>query len=255
MFKFRKQNNFIYEDFVNEMTRQVRYYNLSQFDKDVLGGKRRTIIDYNLSDVNKILKSTAIDTRQLLLDKGFSISIHDRVDKSVLLNTEISELADAVKKGLGSDAEGLELADIVIRASNFLCLNETHCEYIKLCNLITKDVEHTIEKISVTVTMPAVDDEDNKISSKYYLIEEMMVSWIDIKRASEMLEVCFINDLDYQKVLSSFILLWNKVIDLTTYCKCYATLYLPENLQFYIDAKMDKNFKRPYKYGVCKEHK
>lgn len=251
MFKFRKKDAFIYEDFVNEISKQLRYYNLSQFENDITG-KRKTVLEYNLNDLNKLLKSTTVKTKKLLSEKGFSSSINNRVDKAVLLNTEISELADAVKKGLGVESEGLELADIVIRAVNFLCLDETYEDYIKLCELVSNNAEHSFEKISIAITIP---DINNRISSKYCLIEDMMMCWVEIKKASEMLEVCFINNLDYKNFSAAFIILWNKIVDLIAYCNCYATVYLPENLQFYVDTKMDKNFKRPFKYGVCEEHK
>lgn len=251
MFK-RKQQPFNYNEAVLEISKQLRNNTIQLSDPSYEGENKNTFLAYNLNDLNKLLRSTTTKTRELLTKKGFTLSIDDRVEKTVLLNTEISELADAVKKGLGRDAEGAEIADIVIRATNFLCLDETYHSYQKLSNILAQTPSNT-DKVTVGA---CVSDSESKLKKdKYSLIEDMMVCWIEIKRASEMVWVCCTDKLGEDKFNTAFIILWNKVIDLTAYCSAYATLYLPGNLQYYVGYKMNENFKRPYKYGTSEEVK
>lgn len=248
----RKQQPFNYSEAVLEISKQLRNNTIQLSDPSYQGENKKTFLAYNLNDLNKLLKSTTTKTRELLAKKGFTLSIEDRVEKTVLLNTEISELADAVKKGLGQDAEGAEIADIVIRATNFLCLDETYHSYQKLSNVLTQTVSNTDR---VTIGASISDYESNSKKDKYSLIEDMMVCWVEIKRASELLEVCCVDKMGSDKFNTAFIVLWNKVIDLIAYCSAYVTLYLPENLQYYVEYKMSVNFKRPYKYGTSEEVK
>lgn len=248
----RKQQPFNYSEAVLEISKQLRNNTIQLSDPSYQGENKKTFLAYNLNDLNKLLKSTTTKTRELLTKKGFTLSIEDRVEKTVLLNTEISELADAVKKGLGQDAEGAEIADIVIRATNFLCLDETYHSYQKLSNVLTQTVSNTDR---VTIGASISDYESNLKKDKYLLIEDMMVCWVEIKRASELLEVCCVDKMGSDKFNTAFIVLWNKVIDLIAYCSAYVTLYLPENLQYYVEYKMGVNFKRPYKYGTSEEVK
>ena len=251
MFK-RKQQPFNYNEAVLEISKQLRNNTIQLSDPSYEGENKKTFLAYNLNDLNKLLRSTTTKTRELLTEKGFTLTIDDRVEKTVLLNTEISELADAVKKGLGRDAEGAEIADIVIRATNFLCLDETYHSYQKLSNVLAQTPSNT-DKVTVGA---CVSDSESKLKKdKYSLIEDMMVCWIEIKRASEMVWVCCTDKLGEDKFNTAFIILWNKVIDLIAYCSAYTTLYLPGNLQYYIGYKMNENFKRPYKYGTSEEVK
>ena len=251
MFK-RKQQPFNYNEAVLEISKQLRNNTIQLSDPSYEGENKKTFLAYNLNDLNKLLRSTTTKTKELLTEKGFTLTIDDRVEKTVLLNTEISELADAVKKGLGRDAEGAEIADIVIRATNFLCLDETYHSYQKLSNVLAQTPSNT-DKVTVGA---CVSDSESKLKKdKYSLIEDMMVCWIEIKRASEMVWVCCTDKLGEDKFNTAFIILWNKVIDLTAYCSAYATLYLPGNLQYYVGYKMNENFKRPYKYGTSEEVK
>jgi len=244
----RKIEPFNYIECLNSINKELRNRELEKYD-ECIETNTSTLI-YNLSDMNKLLKNTVYLTRDLLKEKGFSLTLKDRVEKSVLLNTEISELADAVKKGYGVNEEGSEIADIVIRAANFLCLDETFHQYEKISYAISLDL--VSEVISVTVNNP---DKTNPTESKYKLIEDMMCCWIEVKKASDMVEISYDNKLGEEKFVSSFIVLWNKVVDLCAYCSAYVTLYLPENLQFYVQRKMCKNFERPYKYGTSEESK
>lgn len=61
------------------------------------------------------------EVQQLLRQKGFSYSPDTFWEKIALLHTEVSELADVVKKkGFGAKKEiAEEIADIFIRAMNF----------------------------------------------------------------------------------------------------------------------------------------
>lgn len=250
MFKRRKPQ-FDYNECLMSINREIRNKNLQKYDtanSDKLGVCSLT---YNLNDMNKLLHLTTSSTKELLVEKGFTTSLEDRVEKSVLLNTEISELADAVKKGYGVDAEGSEIADIIIRASNFLCLNETFHQYLKLSYAISNNLK-SHDTVSVTISNNKNLDEKQR---KYSLIEHMMTSWIEIKKASEMVEICCQEKLGEERFVSSFIVLWNKIIDLSAYCSAYVTLYLPKNLQYYVTKKMNENFKRPYRYGTSEEVK
>lgn len=248
----RKQQPFNYNEAVLEISKQLRNKTIQLSDPSYEGENKNIFLSYNLDDLNKLLRSTTTKTRELLIEKGFTLSINDRAEKTVLLNTEISELADAVKKGLGRDAEGAEIADIVIRATNFLCLDETYNSYQKLSNVLAQTSSNTDK---VTVGACISDSESELKKDKYSLIEDMMVCWIEIKRASEMVWVCCTDKLGGDKFNTAFIILWNKVIDLIAYCSAYATLYLPGNLQYYVGYKMNENFKRPYKYGTSEEVK
>lgn len=248
MFK-RRSKTFNYMECLECINREIRNRELEKYDDNV--ETNTSTLMYNLNDMNKLLINTTYATRKLLKEKGFSLTIADRVEKTVLLNTEISELADAVKKGYGVNDEGSEIADIIIRAANFLCLDETYHQYEKLSYAMSSKLIPS-EVISVTVSNP--NKTDIRVS-KYELIEDMMCCWVEIKKASDMLEVSFNNQLGEEKFVSSFIILWNKIVDLCAYCSAYVTLYLPKNLQFYIEHKMDKNFKRPYKYGTSEEIK
>lgn len=250
MFK-RNKKTFDYNECLLAINRELRNKKLEKYDPILNTDIDSSTLVYNLNDMNKLLKSTTSNTRELLTEKGFCTSIKDRVEKSVLLNTEISELADAVKKGLGDSAEGSEIADIIIRASNFLCLDETYHQYQKLSYVISSNIRNS-DTVSVMVADP---NTSNKITGKYALIEDMMVCWTEIKKASEMVEICYLNKLGEEKFISAFIVLWNKIIDLSAYCSAYVTLYLPKNLQYYISDKMIKNFNRPYRYGTSEEVK
>ena len=245
----KKSKEFDYIQCLKSINKELRNRELEKYDDSI--ETNTSILMYNLNDMNKLLKSTVYSTRDLLKQKGFSLSLKDRVEKSVLLNTEISELADAVKKGYGANEEGYEIADIVIRAANFLCLDETFHQYEKLSYAISSKIVPS-EVISVTVKNP--DSTDIK-KIKYELIEDMMCCWIEVKKASDMLDISYNNKLGEEKLISSFIVLWNKIVDLCAYCSAYVTLYLPKNLQFYVAHKMDKNFKRPYRYGTSEEIK
>lgn len=251
MFKRNKNGRFDYTKAVMDISREIRNKNLEACDPNNGSPIQKLFLVYNLKDMNKLLHTTSVITRKLLSDKGFTLSIEDRVEKSVLLNTEISELADAVKKGLGKEAEGSEVADIIIRASNFLCLDETYHNYQKLSNVLIRSAENT-DTVSVAASISGYSD---KVKDKYLLIEDMMRCWVEIKDASEMVEICYSEKLGEEKFNTAFIILWNKIIDLSAYCSAYVTLYLPQNLQYYINDKMNKNFERPYKYGTYEEVK
>lgn len=251
MFK-RKEKQFSYNNAVLDITKELRNKNIQLSDSEYGGTDKRTHLAYNLNDLNKTLRYATLNTRELLMQKGFTLSIDDRVEKAVLLNTEISELADAVKKGLGIKAEGSEIADIIIRATNFLCLDETHHSYEKLSCVLSQTATNTD---TVTIGTSVDNFDPNNKRNKYILIEDMMICWMDIKKSSEMVEICCSNKLGSDKFNTSFIILWNKIIELAAYCSAYVTLYLPENLQFYIDCKMEENFKRPYRYGTSEEIK
>ena len=250
MFGRKRKAEFDYANAVMDISREIRNKNLMLYDNAVNGSENSFLV-YNLRDMNKLLHSTTVSTKQLLSEKGFTVSLADRVEKSVLLNTEISELADAVKKGYGDEDEGSEIADIIIRAVNFFCLDETFHNYEKLTYILKQKCSSTD-----TITVPTpLNREAKEVKNKYILIEKMMNCWVEIKDASEMLEICYSENLGEDKFNTAFIILWNKIVDLCAHCSAYVTLYLPQNLQYYVDSKMSKNFNRPYKYGTSEEVK
>lgn len=197
---------------------------------------------YSLNDIERELFDTAIMSEKLLKEKGFSLSLTEcGISKSVFLNTEISELADAVKKGLGEEAEGLELADISIRAAGILVCFETKDLFKDLHEQIMNKLLN--KKIEVKLCTNIDSDLCNK---KIDCIENMMNLWFSINL--NLKKSIQLNNTDSDV----FIKLWKNITKLICCCKLYCDVFLHENLQDYINEKMEINFKRPIKYNTSK---
>lgn len=198
--------------------------------------------------LNEILLDTTIRTKSLLESKGFANTLEAKVEKHVLLGTEISELADAIKKGKSEDEEGYELADIVIRLSNFLSAKETYGYYIKLSQVFW-NYEETLPQFITIQTYTSGKTFSNKSQIKYEIIQEMMAANEIIKITADNYVAIGVNNADPTPLIN----LWDACLRLIGLCYVYAETFLPEKLQFYINEKMEQNFKRPYRYNVCKE--
>lgn len=197
---------------------------------------------YSLNDIEKELFDTAVMAEKLLKEKGFSLSLNEcGISKSVFLNTEISELADAVKKGLGKDEEGLELADISIRAAGILICFETKDLFQDLHEQIASKVFD--RKIEVEL---CTNIDNDLCSKKIDCIENMMNLWFLIN--FNLKKYIKLNNNNNNS--DAFIKLWKNITKLICCCKLYCDVFLQKNLQDYINEKMEINFKRPIKYNT-----
>ena len=239
---FNKKSNYI--DVVNEVTQSLNEYKMFQLDNS-----KTFMVTRFVKDINDLLYRTTLMTSELLDEKGFSKSlILNRVAKSVFLNTEISELADAIKKNLGKEEEGFEIADIIIRSTNFLCAIETFKEYEKLSLEVQKNsiaFENKFFKIPV-FNFSGMAEEDAKLN----LVENMMRIWNDINTSSELMVHAYRSKDSRKGFTKLFIGLWNHIMELTALCEVYTDMFLSKNLHYYIDKKMNKNFERPFRYNI-----
>lgn len=197
---------------------------------------------YVLYEINDIAYYTSSITRKLLISKGFTNTIHAYIEKHVLLGTEISELADAVKKGKGFEEECEELADIAIRASNFLCCDEVWQMYNdsfkpdKIAN--SEDIVQVVIKMHWT---------DTEVDMKYAVLSAMMSVVETIRERAEIYaNIHNRNEQSFSNLISS-------VYELIAFCSLYSEMFLSSNLQSYINDKMRYNFERPYKYNTFEE--
>lgn len=200
---------------------------------------------YLKREIGETVFYTSSITKKLLAEKGFSNTLHSYIEKHVLLGTEISELADAIKKGKGEDHEGEELADIVIRACNFICCDEVHNVYANWYapNNYSDDVTDIVQ---VTIHTHQIN---NTVDMKYAVLGEMMSIVEEIKRKS--IDIVHLVSTDLVRIEE----LVELVHELVALCVFYSDRFLSENLQDYIDKKMRYNFKRPYKYNTFEELK
>jgi NTP pyrophosphatase (non-canonical NTP hydrolase) len=76
------------------------------------------------------IRELQADVTKLLEEKGFGYSIDTFWEKVTLAHTELSELADHVKKnGFGDkEAIGSEIADVMIRTMNFGAMFDINIE-------------------------------------------------------------------------------------------------------------------------------
>lgn len=198
---------------------------------------------YIKREIGETVFYTSSITKKLLSEKGFSNTIHSYIEKHVLLGTEVSELADAIKKGKGEDYEGEELADIAIRACNFVCCDEVHEVYTRWYapNNYSEDAADIVQ---VTIWTHQIK---NTVDMKYAVLGEMMSVIESIKRKSIDIVYSTSTNLTYIEELVDL------VHELIALCVLYSERFLSENLQDYIDRKMRYNFKRPYKYNTYEE--
>lgn len=241
-----------YEDFIKRFRTQMAKVKANSLAH--AKAERRSLIVFNVTEINDLMYELSKKTIEMLREKGFSNSIKDRYEKTVLLGTEISELADAVKKGYGVDSEGDEIADIMIRLSNFLCLEETLGHYIKMNRVISKTTDILNETITIPVNMKTPKDRPK--ANKYSLIEDMMVSWGSIKEAMDIFSASLFGDTYpriYEDSNSAFVILWDRSMELAAICYAYTDIYLDESIEFYVQRKMAVNFDRPYRFNTEEE--
>lgn len=192
--------------------------------------------------VNSLLFSTTCRTKKLLEEKQFCNSlINSRNKKTVLLATEISELADAVKKGEGLLRESEELADIIIRSCNFLCAIETFDIYRDtLLNCEDLKKKEIIVNLSSDFFRST-----NSINSKFEILENMLKTWGLILNSC----VVFLENRNRE----NFIDMWEKIAKLNAYCKIYCNEFIKMDLREIVESKMNKNLSRKIRYNCCEE--
>ncbi|MGL5711376.1 MAG: hypothetical protein ACRCX2_00025, partial [Paraclostridium sp.] len=116
----------------------------------------------------KSMKEISNRTGALLTEKGFKNNLCSAgFEKIVLLNTEIGELTDAIKKGLGGREEGLELADIIIRASNFCCAKDVSESFESYYDFIERLGDRSVYDVNLTLSNCDVED-------KFMIIDKMI---------------------------------------------------------------------------------
>lgn len=212
--------------------------------------RKNSYITYVVPEINNQIMSYVVSTEELLREKEFSLCLlTEGITKSVFLNTEISELADAVKKGFGDESEGLEVADIVIRACNFLCADETFDEY----KSITEVLNHNIGDSEIIKVAISLDRNKTTEESKFIFIENMMKQWFALNNSLNH----FIDSLDKNKNIQNMMItqLWGDTLLLICMCDLYADMFLEENLHFYVRKKMDINSQRPVRYNISEKVK
>lgn len=199
--------------------------------------------------LNNISKELVGSILKLWKEKGFSDSlIENRAMWTTLLISEVSELADAEKKGLFVDNTLYEIADIVIRATDLLCYKEVLPIYKNLCSQMN---EKCVITVPVFRTFSFYDSEIQ--NSKFLMLESMHKICIDIAEQTKRFAFAY-ETKDNVAVAREVILLWYKIMVLIGYCKAYLfSFYERENLQDIINHKMNLNFKRPYKYNTNEE--
>lgn len=187
-------------------------------------------------------------TKSLLDQKGFSYSYEKNrknlVERSVLLVTEVSELADANKKRLGEIEEMDEVADIVIRMVGYLLMFDN----------ISKRVEEQFEilsngeKCEYTPDFSYLDNDDyynkklvliNDIQNQVFQLNTVLESYYNYKSNKD------------SKLIDSII---NCIINVLMMCEFYMDYFLyGVELQIAINEKIKKNYLRPIGYGYNKE--
>jgi NTP pyrophosphatase (non-canonical NTP hydrolase) len=196
---------------------------------------------------NFIIENSA-KTKELLDSKGFSYDIEDRPEKIALLQTEVSELIDAFKKGRVDEEEGEELADIVIRLMSIPCM------YFDVASFLVEIIDKHHNDI-ITLTVSEVSKFDTVRRVKYFVTYMMfkMICTLDDK----LLDLEFV----YSKKQTTKKGFGKTAIEEVAYmmamivliCQIYAEDILKANLQDLINKKMQKNRLRPYRYNTAPE--
>lgn len=235
------------DNFENAYMKKV-LLEMSENDRVRNTHNKKNYLSLSSEMLNEIMLNTVIRSKKLLEEKGFPNTLHAKLEKHVLLGTEISELADAVKKGKGVNEEGEELADIVIRLSNFLCADETYDQYIKLSQVFWSYEDEFSNMLNVE-THEVFKYPVREIDMKYGIIQQMMIRNESVRITADNYVDLGINNADPVPLIS----LWYACLRLLGLCYAYADAFLPESLHFYIDEKMEKNFKRPFRYNTCED--
>lgn len=245
--KRNRTNNRLKEEFSNitkEMSKKEMAY--------INNGKDFVIIPLHMIfpddlSINDLCLNLSEQIRKLWKEKGFNSSfLETRSEKVVLMISEISELADAEKKGKSEKEIIFELADIVIRAANLLSCDETLPCYKNMCKIMPN------HDISLPLLVSKDISSEKKLKLKYDMIEKMHEVCGDIIFSSKRLEFS-IEERPEDKA-REFIIMWNHIMILVGYCIVYVdSFYENQNLQEAIQEKMAINFNRPYKYNTFEE--
>jgi hypothetical protein len=203
--------------------------------------------EFKVKERADFLTKNVGSVKHLIESKGFSLDIEDYNEKVALLHTEVSELIDAYKKGKGDDAEGEEIADILIRLMNIPCI-------------LPKVLDHINTRLRNGAIYFDVHEDDEKDIPRirYELFKSMHKSVAEIGCAlddyMDMLEDE--EDMDAEDNNEIYGILhgvgYNSV-ELIMLCEVYAENILNKNLQDLVDAKMAKNWERPYRYNTNPE--
>jgi NTP pyrophosphatase (non-canonical NTP hydrolase) len=187
-------------------------------------------------ELSEFVQTNYISVKVLLDEKGFNYDMSDTPEKIALLHSEISELADAFKKGKGDDEEGAEIADIAIRLMNVPCI------YPKIIdNLGSFDISESFE-----VALEHLYKDSPIKSIKYTAICSMHEAVVDLDRELLLLQY----DDNGEENGRNYMHIISLIYTILTLLYLYSDLILHANLQELVDKKMDKNWKRPYRYNT-----
>lgn len=195
------------------------------------------------------LKKNVERTKVLLDSKGFSCEPREIAKKIVLIHTEMSELADAVKKGLDTEPE--EVADIAIRIFNLPLVFEK--EYNSMINSMDQEsMDNLLKSQEGKEVFRLKENNADVCEQKYEDIYHITRSFNkEIGHFAE--EIYSATNAMYiqEGVIKNFI---DSIIFSLCRLELYLRKYHPDtNLQKEIDKKQDINFKRPYKFNTYEE--
>lgn len=206
---------------------------------------------YDIKNAYNFILNNSKRTKELLDKKGFTYNLDDYKEKIVLLGTEISELADAFKKGKGAEAEGEEIADIIIRLMNIPCLFPDINKVItELMNELDDDKPST-----ATIYLVGVTKQDRISKIKYAFVYSMMKTLAALDETLVELQFWYDNNKTIKSrkvkvVINKAII---NIVSFVCLCQLYSSDILRVNLQDLVDNKMKKNFQRPYRYNTAQE--
>lgn len=205
---------------------------------------------FTLVSINFFVKEISEKTRELHKLKYFNTSLYDsRIEKNILLLSEIGELTDAIKKGNGEEKEAEELADIYIRACNYLCADETYVFYTKLSeSLNNKSIFD--ENFSILISKDLLDKE-KLVYKKFAVLEAMYEQCYEIKKESITFLKARYTEEEFK--YRGFLRLWSQVMRLICLCEFYSNHFLNSGLRLAVTNKMNNNFNREARFNTCKE--
>lgn len=213
---------------------------------------------FEVVELLELARRTTLETRELLNKKGFPTSlIHNFSDKIVLLNSEISELADAVKKKRSLDEEGSEIADIVIRACNITCSDELQSHFIEYLDSLYKYNHRSVLSSKMYVN---IGYSNSLQKNKYNTMELMTQVTGSLTRSIRTYQYSRvarpINNEDFESALFKIRDDRNKIeeiflhfMNLICLCKFYSDEFLATDLQELVSKKMNVNFDRPFQFN------
>lgn len=189
--------------------------------------------------VGFILRNTS-DTKELIIAKGFSLSLDHADERIALLHTEVSELIDAFKKGKGKDAEAEELADIVIRLMNIPAMADDLAEYM------------SSHQFSDSVYYDGVNDTSVKMKwaltkEMHSLVAKLGDSFDEYILSKQKNILVHVRDIEVLHSMAKII------VQLLIKCVIFAEDILHGNLQEFVRKKMAINWDRPYRFNTSPE--